>query len=1782
MPKNNQSQVLTITAASENNLKDLNLDIPHDCFTVITGRSGSGKSSLAFDTVYAEGQRRYIETFSPYTRQFFDKVKKPSVGKLDNVRPAIAIQQRNKITGSRSTVGSLTNINDYLKVVWTALSVPYCPQTNEKLIAWDPSLVCDDLTNKFNTQKLDTAIIAAKYKLNIKFKEAEIDRLKTLGFSRIWDIKSNSTLMLEDFDIKNISSKNPEVIVVLDRIKSATKISKTTKRSIESAFSLTNGEVLVIFESNNNFSQQVYHRDFRNPLTGQIIPKPKAYFFSYNHPMGACESCKGFGAILEISKQKVIPDISKTLQEHAISCWSGPSAEWEFNSLIKFCEKNKIPTNIPWSKLKEEQKNKLFTHKDKDFWGVDHWFKWLEKKTYKMHVRVFLSRYREQVTCPECNGSRLKQSAFSYRIDGKSIDSVFSSSIKDNLDWFKSVHNQCTKNNPAIFKSIKDPLNNIIARLEYLDNLGLSYLTLDRPAKTLSGGETQRVNLTTALGSDLVSTQFVLDEPSVGLHPHDSEKLLSAMKLLSSKGNSLLVVEHDPDVITSAEHIIELGPESGKNGGQIIFNDPAHKWPGITIKSKTRTVLQTSKKDSAIKIDGATARNLKDLSVQIPLGRLVCLTGVSGSGKSTLASEVLYSGWLEFKGQKEKSFNFKSISGFESLNDIVIVDQSSLSKTPRATIGTYTKIWDAVRDLLTGTETSLLRGYTKSTFSFNVAGGRCPACEGAGFIKEDMQFLSDVLVPCDSCQGSRFQASVLDVKYNEKSIQDFLLMTVDEALDFFIQFSSSITEPLKILQSLGLGSCTLGHPLSELSGGEAQRLKLVPYLQTKQNTKSLFIFDEPTTGLHVKDVDNLISVFDGLIKDGHSVLCIEHNLSVIQNSDWIIDLGPEGGAKGGHLIYCGESQILTKNKNSLTAQYLSDYISKCDKPWKASKNSKNYLTTKPSAKDLVISGAKEHNLKDVTVTVPSDKIVALTGVSGSGKSTLAKDIIYAEGQRRYLDCLSPYARQFIKELSKPDLDHIENVRPTICVYQHTFQPSELSTIATMSEVYNFLRLLLAKTGTQYCPDHPNEPIKPLVATEITDQILKIPTTTVRILAPVIRSKKGNHREVIQKALQMEISEIRVDGVIAKPSYFLDEPLAKTKTHTIEYVIAKFNPKSVNKKSVEETVEQCLTIGGGSVLTLLPDGTESLYSSTRACPICQRGFLKPDPEDLSFNSKRGRCDCCQGTGVDGDKICASCLGSRLLPIGRNIRIQNKNIFELCKLTPTKLLEVLNKFEDEIEVNAYFRKVSAPVLLELNAKLKTLCELGLDYLDLSRSCRTLSGGELQRLRLASVMGTELSGVCYIFDEPSAGLHPIDNLKVLDRLKNLKQNGNSIILIEHDIDSILWAEHIIDIGPHAGLDGGHIVYAGASNKYIGADSPTGQALIQKSVFNSNIINIKDKNSNKLSIKNGSRYVINNLEVDIPLNKLVTIGGVSGSGKSTLINGILVDTLLNGKKKSDSLVGQFGTVTTTVPVDKIIYIDQKPIGSTSRSTPASYLGIWDEVRKVFASTLEARSQGWSAGQFSYNAGTGRCPICSGAGQLTVEMNFLANAKVICEACNGTRYGDDILSVHYAGKTISQVLQLTFEEAKSVFANHKKIHPQLKLACDLGLGYLQLGQSSPTLSGGEAQRLKIVSELTSAMRGHTLYILDEPTIGLHRTDTSRLLAALRALVDRGASVIVIEHDLDTIASSDYFIEMGPGAGHLGGKVIFSGSPSICADSNTSWGKILRTSVPSNQSVCHY
>ncbi|MCL4146789.1 UNVERIFIED_CONTAM: hypothetical protein GTU68_050826, partial [Idotea baltica] len=806
---------------------------------------------------------------------------------------------------------------------------------------------------------------------------------------------------------------------------------------------------------------------------------------------------------------------------------------------------------------------------------------------------------------------------------------------------------------------------------------------------------------------------------------------------------------------------------------------------------------------------------------------------------------------------------------------------------------------------------------------------------------------------------------------------------------------------------------------------------------------------------------------------------------------------------------------------------------------------------------LRIEGAKEHNLKNLDIDILHDTLTAFTGVSGSGKSSIAKDIVFAEGQRRYLDCLSPYARQFLRELKQPNIDNIENVRPSICVEQNTTSVGKRATLATISEVYSFLRLLFSKTGTQHCPDHPEHAVTALSSIEIANQIKDFGEKTVRLIAPVIQNRKGEHKDVFRRARASDISEVRVNGLFAPIAVFEGE-LERHKTHNIDYVWGKFIPKRLPLKMILSAVEEVLALGTGQIVVNV-DNKDFVFSKESACPVCGSGFFKLSPEDLSFLSTRGRCKTCNGHGInEKGSTCKECVGSKINKLAQNMIILGKNIHQAVLLNTYELTDWLKdlKFENNLI------ELANPLKEEIESRLLTLRDLGLGYLPLDKSVLEIASGELQRLRLAAALGSPLTGAMYIFDEPSAGLHPTDNEHVLDKLRELQQQGNSVLLIEHDLKSILSADNIIELGPEGGSLGGKIVFNGTKNNFIKQkrhEIKETYDIIQKKSFDE-----------FLTIKNGNINNLENFNLDIPLKNYVCIAGVSGAGKSSLVEGLILNTIEVEKRgDNNKFKSEYANIKTSIPIDRLLEVDQSPIGKNSRSTPVSYLKIWDEIRKLFAKTYEARSKGWSAGYFSYNGGKGACKECKGLGEIKLDISFLNQARVKCEVCQGERYTEDTLKARYANLNINDVLKLTFEEAKSIFANHRKIHKALHQACELGLGYLTLGQSAPTLSGGESQRIKLSLELAKVPNKHTLYIFDEPSRGLHRKDVMLLIQVFKSLTEQGHSVIVIEHDDDIIKASDYLIELGPKAGSDGGKVIYKGLPKKIKKT-TPWGQILR------------
>jgi excinuclease ABC subunit A len=1369
-------------------------------------------------------------------------------------------------------------------------------------------------------------------------------------------------------------------------------------------------------------------------------------------------------------------------------------------------------------------------------------------------------------------------------------------------------------------------LAEIRSRLRYLCDVGLGYLTLDRQSRTLSGGEVQRINLTTALGTSLVNTLFVLDEPSIGLHPRDLNRVVGVLSRLRDAGNTLLVVEHDSQVMLRADRIIDMGPGPGRAGGDVVFNGTPRELlrvPASVTAQYLRGDLRVAgnreprpvrRGDPHVVVRGAREHNLRGIDAAIPLERLVCVTGVSGSGKSTLVEDVLYQGLLNHFGKPQDAPGLHdAIEGTQALRDVVLVDQSPIGRTTRSNPASFVGVLEPIRKLFAAEPLARERGYTAGTFSFNSGSGRCPTCSGNGFEHVEMQFLSDVYLRCPDCDGRRYRAEVLDVKIAPRgaapvSIADVLDMTVADALGYFAGHAD-VAARLEPLVAVGLDYLTLGQPVPTLSGGEAQRLKLAGELAdaagpraSKPQGGTLFLFDEPTTGLHFADVAKLLAALQRLIDAGHSVVVIEHNLDVIAAADWVIDLGPEAGADGGAIVAACTPAALRGVAASHTGQALRDYDRGFAQPAAEPRNARRGAA-RPEAIEIV--HAREHNLRNVDLAIPRDRFTVVTGVSGSGKSTVAFDILFAEGQRRYLESLNAYARQFVEPAGRADVDAVYGIPPTVAIEQRTSRGGRKSTVATLTEIYHFLRLLFVKLGVQHCPDC-GVAIDAQSVESIHAQVLRrFRGRRVALLSPLVIGRKGYYTELADWAAARGYPALRVDGELRATDAW--PRLDRFKEHDIELPIAEIDVAPSADRQIDNALRRALDLGRNMVrvVDLGPAaraarretagryGTGSeLFSTERACPSCARSFEPLDPRLFSYNSRYGWCASCYGTGVElagfdeeqtGEEAwwaeaeaepeaCAACGGRRLKPDALAVRLQGRNIGELAAHSVRESLAHFRR----LKLAGREREIARDVLPELVGRLEFLELVGLGYLTLDRSAPTLSGGEAQRIRLAAQLGSNLRGVCYILDEPTIGLHPRDNGLLLDTVTRLCAKGNTVVVVEHDEETIRRAEHVVDLGPGAGRNGGEVVVNGTLADLMASPrSLTGRVLAAPPRHPLQPRRSVAKSGKWLELRGVTRHNIAGLDVALPLERLVCVTGVSGSGKSTLIRDVLHDNLARllgasrtaaGRRKKPHLSGA-DAIDGWQGLGRVLEVDQTPIGKTPRSCPATYVGIWDDVRRLFADTTEARLRGYGASRFSFNTSGGRCEGCEGQGLRRIEMSFLPDVRVHCERCGGARFNSETLAVEWKGKSIGDVLAMTVDEAVGFFAAHPRIGHTLGLLRDVGLGYLTLGQQSPTLSGGEAQRVKLVTELAKvrpeSLRARpsapTLYVLDEPTIGLHIADVEKLVRVLHRLVDAGNSVIVIEHNLDVMAEADWILDMGPEGGEGGGKLVAAGAPEQLA-----------------------
>ena len=1806
---------IRLRGVRQNNLKGFDVDIPVGKLVVVTGLSGAGKSSLVFDTLHAEGQRRYVETFSPYVRQFLELLPSPALDSAENVRPSVAIKQGNAVRTSRSTVGTMTELCDWFKVWFAHRADLVDPASGQVIVPRGPDAAWTDSLARFPGQSLSLAFAVAKPE-SLGWPTIAEEFAKA-GFNRAFAAGRRIRLTEDE-----IPADAAELLVIQDRVTISADQASRFHEAALAAFRLGGARLRLLDDQGNELSR--YSEVLESPVDGRKFRPASPALFSFNSPVGACPECRGFGRVIGLDWQKIIPNPALTLAEGAIAPFQGTVYGESQKDLTRACRKAGIPMDVPWKKLSAAHR-KFVEHGepgyvqgsyDSMWYGVRGFFRWLEGTTYKMHVRVFLSRWRAYESCPKCHGKRFREESLFWRWQGKSLPELYASPVSDLRAMLAPLAPKDSRH-PA-----DHALEAILARLGYLEAVGLGYLALDRLSRTLSGGEVQRVNLTSCLGACLADTVFVLDEPSVGMHARDLSRMVGILRSLVEQGNTVVVVEHDESVMRAADWLIEIGPRPGAEGGHLLYqgvpkgilkvkDSATGNWLSGRRTPETRTPRPIGDTTPRLRVSGATVNNLRDFSCSIPLGRMVGLCGVSGSGKSTLLHQVI--GRRDPESGDEAT-ELKWVKFDKEPAEVALVDQSPATRTPRSNPALYVGAWDAIRTLLGNSPEAKAAGLTPSHFSFNAGEGRCERCGGAGWETVEMQFVSDVALPCPSCNGKRFRDEVLSFHYDGKSVGDLLAMSVTEARKFLGERTPASAQ-LACLEEVGLGYLSMGQPLTTLSGGEAQRLKLVRYLSKIDARKSgaLLLLDEPTTGLHREDVSRLVGLLHRLTEAGHSLIVVEHHLDVLKSCDWLLEMGPEAGPAGGRLVAEGTPAEVAQ-AGTVTGRFLAQG----DDAFASAATT----ASKPRPTSISLRGAREHNLKDVSLEIPHGSLTVMTGVSGSGKSSLAFDILFAEGQRRFLECVSAYARQFVEQLPKPDIDSLTGLPPTVAIEQRVTRGSAKSTVATVTEVAQYLRVLFARAGVLHSPTT-GEPLEEMtedaVVRLVAKQAKSLKKGSLLIAAPLVRARKGHHRPLAEWAETKGLRLLRCDGKLLKVDGF--EGLDRYSEHDVDAVFGELRADGLillpdeteesGEKALRTLVRQVLSAGKNACVLLAADGRQVAYLSTsRSDPATGESFPEVDPKHLSWNSPRGWCPDCRGHGLEvttfssdeeesinenaiadrvGEAVCPTCHGERLGPIGRSVKLagpkgRSLSLPGLLRLQPDESLAFLSG----LKLEAREKAIVGALLPEIAARLRFLDSVGLGYLALDRGADTLSGGEAQRIRLAAQLGSTLSGALYVLDEPSIGLHPRDNDRLIGSLKGLRDRGNTVLVVEHDEDTMRAADLVVDMGPGAGVHGGEIVAQGtAAALEKRADSVTGRFLKEAIPHplrgSRRPIAGKGAPAEWVRLKNASLRNLKGFDVQIPVGRLTVVCGVSGAGKSTLVTDLLAPAIRAAiSKKKDGVTGKealtavshegkpaFTTLSGLKGFRQLVVVDQEPIGKTPRSTPATYIGAWDLIRERLASLPEAAIRGHGAGFFSFNTSGGRCEACSGAGRIKLEMSFLPDTYVPCEECAGTRYGSAAKAIRWNGKSAADLLAMTFEEAAAFLSFDAKLGDLCGLMVKTGLGYLTLGQSSPTLSGGEAQRLKLVSELAQGLptfrersRGEirpNLYILEEPTIGLHQSDCRRLIELLHALVDQGHTVVVIEHHPDVIAEADWVLEIGPEGGNAGGELVHAGDPESLA-----------------------
>lgn len=1904
---------ISIRGASENNLKHIDLDIPHDSLSVITGLSGSGKSSLAFDTIFKEGQRRYVESLSAYARQFLGQMERPRVDHIEGLAPAAAIDQRAISRNPRSTVGTITEISDYLRLLFARIGHVHCHRCQAPIEPQTADNIVDRILELPDGAPVTVMAPVVRHR---KGEHRELlARLRSTGYVRA---RIDGEVHRLDLLPQLARTKWHDIEVIVDRITIGTSTRERITDSVETALGLADGLLIAATEDDDH----LYSSSYGCPQCGASVEPPEPALFSFNSRRGGCPNCKGLGRILDLDPRNLIRDPDLSIREGACALTnkSGytvyarmPMTSWE-----QLGRAFDFDIDTPWRELSGDTRQLIFygagrkTFTETVTWSSDEGASdgtRTQKRRWQGLIPLLRRRGKsddgltdwvqalmsDQV-CPDCHGARLRDEALAVTFNGKNIAQVTGLSVAAARTFLKS--SEMTDREAQIAAQIRREID---LRLEFLEKVGLSYLTIDRGADTLAGGEAQRIRLAAQIGSGLEGVLYVLDEPSIGLHHRDNLSLLRTLRALRDRNNTVIVVEHDELTIRQADHVIEIGPGAGGSGGEVV----ASGTPASVARSDSPTGRYLRGEDEIpipkrrrrgnglkLRVMGARAHNLKNIDVTIPLGTLTVVTGVSGSGKSSLVDDILKRALAtELHNAKRSAGDHDRVEGIEHIDKVIEIDQSPIGRNPRSNPATYSGVFTHIRDLFQRLPESRARGYKPGRFSFNVKGGRCEACAGRGARIVEMQFMGDVEVSCEVCEGDRFNRETLKVKYHEHNIADVLATRIQDGLEFFEPIPS-IRRILQTMVDVGLGYLALGQSSTTLSGGEAQRLKLSSELARPGTGRTLYILDEPTTGLHFADVKRLLAVLNRLVDAGNTVVVVEHNPDVIKVADWIIDLGPEGGDAGGYLVAAGRPEKIVKSSDGPTALMLGPIL----KGERLQINTRSRRRKSNGAADgfLQIRGATKHNLKGIDVDIPKNVLTVMTGVSGSGKSTLAMDTLFSEGQRRFVECLSSYARQFLGRLEDANVESITGLSPAIAIGQENATRTPRSLVATTTEIQDYLRVLYARAGRPHCPNG-HGPIRGMTSSEIVAAISELGDgRRVQLIARVSVADYPTLNDLLRQLLREGFVRVRLDGRLHDLS---GEPpdLDGTEIETVDIIVDRLTLGPDQYDRLGDSAELVLARAGGRLIAEEVDkeGTTldgHVFNTSPVCGICGEGLSGLlTPRHFSFNSYLGACPECTGLGThrhfdpalvvpdralsyaegalafldsdpmdswwgrwvnalaehyrfdpyapwsdlapeveqailygsEGEPIhrdyerhdetgsvssdrneawdgfipifwrwyertrntskhefferfmrerpCDACHGGRLDPLISAVQFAGSSLPDVMRLTVTETLVHFRAVRDDptaAGLQRDEREIAEPALNEICNRLEFLEEVGVGYLSLDRRTATLSGGEAQRIRLATQVGTRLVGALYVLDEPSVGLHQRDIARLLTSLDRLRDLGNTLIVIEHDETTMRHADHLIDLGPGAGELGGEIVAQGTIEDITAAPrSITGQVLSGPGVIER--VKLIPRNPHgHLIIRGARQHNLKNIDIEIPLGSFSAVTGVSGSGKSTLIDDILQRALRRTIHGAKEAPGEFDGLEGVENIDKVVVVDQSPIGRSARSTPATYTGVFDPIRSLMSRLPESRALGFGIRRFSFNEGPGKCPTCRGEGYQRISMQFLADVEVLCEVCQGARYNSQTLRVRYAGKNISQILEMTVDEALEHFKNVPRIRRHLVVLRDVGLGYIRLGQSSRTLSGGEAQRIKLAAELCRPATGSTIYLLDEPTVGLHPADVRLLLEVLNRLIESGNTVVVIEHDLSVIAQADHVIDLGPEGGDGGGEVVATGTPASiarCPESHT-------------------